>query len=198
MYSVVLMMALSQADAGPAQYEAANRPKFGNQIELTHVKNRHRRNGGCCGGCYGCYGGCWGSCYGGCYGCWGSCYGGACYGVYTSGYANPQTSYAIKNGSPSMNVEGTPLSRASGAARIIVTLPADAKLTVDGSPTTSTSATRVFVTPDLELGREHHYILAAEVVRDGQPVRTSKRITVRAGQETRIQIDLSPGTVAAR
>ena len=69
-------------------------------------------------------------------------------------------------------------------ATIRVSLPADAKLTVDGSATTSTSATRSFVTPPLERGRDFHYTLKAEFVRGKQTITVQEVITVRAGQET--------------
>jgi uncharacterized protein (TIGR03000 family) len=73
-------------------------------------------------------------------------------------------------------------------ATVIVTLPADARLTVDGSPTVSTSGTRVFVSPSLTPGKEFHYTLKAEVVRDGKPVVMEERIAVRAGEETRVTL----------
>ena len=64
-----------------------------------------------------------------------------------------------------------------------MSLPADAKLTIDDAATTSTSAVRVFTSPELPVGKEFHYSLKAELVRDGKPLTLSKDITVRAGQE---------------
>jgi uncharacterized protein (TIGR03000 family) len=83
-------------------------------------------------------------------------------------------------------------------ATIIVSLPADAKLTVDDAPTTSTSSTRVLVSPTLEPGREFHYTLTAEITRDGKPQVTSQRITVRAGEETRVNLQFPTASVAQR
>src|SRR5437667_464985 len=50
-------------------------------------------------------------------------------------------------------------------ATILVSLPAEAKLTVDGTTTTSTSATRLFVSPALEQGKEYFYTLQADLTR---------------------------------
>jgi uncharacterized protein (TIGR03000 family) len=75
-------------------------------------------------------------------------------------------------------------------ATIIVTLPADAKLLVDGNATTSTSTVRRFTTPELAPGREFHYQLKAEAQRDGLTLMSTKEITVRAGEETRVEMQL--------
>jgi len=83
-------------------------------------------------------------------------------------------------------------------ATIVVSLPADAKLLVDDYATTSTSDTRVFVSPNLNPGTEYHYQLTAEVLRDGQKVTTSKQVTVRAGEETRVRVEFPVASVASR
>ena len=77
-----------------------------------------------------------------------------------------------------------------------MTLPADAKLTIDGQPTVSTSESRVFVSPSLTPGRTFHYVLKATVVRDGKTDTVTKTVAVRAGEVTRIQIEF-PQAVAA-
>jgi uncharacterized protein (TIGR03000 family) len=88
---------------------------------------------------------------------------------------------------------------APAPATIIVSLPADASLLVDGAATTSTSTQRVFVSPELNPGRDYHYTLKAEWVRDGKSVAVSKEVAVRAGEETRVQIAAGePATVASR
>ena len=79
-------------------------------------------------------------------------------------------------------------ARTNAPATIIVSLPESAKLTVDGAATTSTSSTRVLVSPTLNAGQDYHYDLKAEVVVDGKPVVIAKQITVRAGEETRVQL----------
>jgi uncharacterized protein (TIGR03000 family) len=82
-------------------------------------------------------------------------------------------------------------------ATIVATLPADAKLLIDDQPTVSTSGTRVFITPALDNGRDFHYTLKAEVVREGKTQSVVKEVTVRAGQETRVNIEL-PVAVASK
>src|SRR5205807_2324597 len=84
-------------------------------------------------------------------------------------------------------------------ATIVVSLPAEAKLTIDGQSTTSTSNLRVFASPTLQPGREYFYTLRAEVVRNGQTVTQTQRVAVRAGEQTRVALPLpSAATVASR
>ena len=83
-------------------------------------------------------------------------------------------------------------------AVIQVTLPADARLTVDGYLTTSTSSNRTFVTPALPVGETFQYTLRAEVVRDGRTVVETQVVTVRGGEETSVPFNLSSDIIAAR
>ena len=74
-------------------------------------------------------------------------------------------------------------------ATIVVHLPADARLAIDGHPTRSTSATRSFITPALERGRLFHYTLKVDFVRGGETVTLKKVVAVRAGRETVVALD---------
>jgi uncharacterized protein (TIGR03000 family) len=87
---------------------------------------------------------------------------------------------------------------APSAATIVVSLPTDAKLFVDGVPTKSVSANRVFVSPALEKGMEYSYTLKAEVVRDGQPVTMSKKVAVEAGKTINVSLDVPVASLAQR
>jgi uncharacterized protein (TIGR03000 family) len=78
----------------------------------------------------------------------------------------------------------------------MVTLPADATLTVDGQRTRSTSSQRVFVSPPLQPGRSYTYTLQAQVVRDGQTLSVSREVPVRAGQRTAVNLDMPTFTAA--
>jgi uncharacterized protein (TIGR03000 family) len=80
-------------------------------------------------------------------------------------------------------------SMAPAPATIIVALPADARLTVDDAATTSTSARRVFVSPELSPDIEYNYTLKAEFVVNGKPVTQTKVITVSAGAETNVTFE---------
>src|SRR5262249_57978059 len=53
-------------------------------------------------------------------------------------------------------------------ANVIVSLPAEAKLQIDGVQAKSTAAVRSFVTPALTPGQNFYYTLTAEMVRDGK------------------------------
>ena len=66
-------------------------------------------------------------------------------------------------------------------ATIVVHLPTDAKLTIDGAPTKSTSAERSFITPPLEDGKTFSYIFEAQFVRGNQTIRVTEKVPIRAG-----------------
>ena len=85
---------------------------------------------------------------------------------------------------------------APAPATLIVSLPADAKLVIDDTLTSSTSSERTFVSPNLTPGSDYNYTLKADVVRNGQTVHVEEKVIVRAGEETRVT--LLPTAVAAR
>lgn len=158
--------------------------------------------GGChgCSGCWGCCGGCWGgysSCYGcygcyGCHGCWGC---GGCYGGYSGAPvviepgSGHMESAPAEGEAPAEKVKPPkkePKKDAQGAApspraRVIVSLPADAKLYVNDQLMRSTSARRVFRTPELDSAQTYYYVMRAEILRDGKTVSQTRRVTVRPG-----------------
>jgi uncharacterized protein (TIGR03000 family) len=197
MYSVVLVMALAGSAEAPDCH----------------------RNCGCCGvvayhGCQGCYGGCMGGCYGGgCYGgrtgCYGGCYGGCqggCYGgcmggCYGGAYGGVVVSPAPATGMPPAEKVPSPKKEqvfVPTPGTIVVTLPADAKLSIDGYVSTQTSAQRRLVTPALQPGQDFTYTLVAETSQNGQPVSQSQSVTVRAGQVTPVNFTFNTMPAAAR
>jgi uncharacterized protein (TIGR03000 family) len=93
---------------------------------------------------------------------------------------------------PRPNQDNRPPEQGRGPApaTIIVSLPDDATLTVDDTPTQSTTSRRVFTSPPLDPGKTFHYTFKAEAMRDGKPVNTSQRVEVRAGQVTRVDLTL--------
>lgn len=178
MYSLVLMAALSSGSATP---------------DCFHLG--HHGGYSCC-GCWGggCYGGCYGCWGGSCYGCWG-CYGAtACYGCY--GVAAYAPTYGPSYGAPA-GVPGddraVPMKKSepakevtySGRARLMVELPADAKLFIDDRPMRTQSERRTFTTPALEPGQLYYYVLRAEVTRDGKTVADTRRVIIKAGETVR-------------
>jgi uncharacterized protein (TIGR03000 family) len=166
------------------------------------------------GACYGtCYGG-WGYGVYGCvgswgYGSWGSAY--ACYGSWAHGpgYYGSNYETMTPGGVAPSYVPGTPMPPATGGstapgeqlpkpqadksgtslapnrARLIVELPADAKLYIDERPMKTTSGRRTFHTPALQSGQTYYYMLRAEVVRDGKPVSEERRVILRPGEVVR-------------
>ena len=83
-------------------------------------------------------------------------------------------------------------------ATIVVSLPADARLFVDGTPTTSTSDRRTLVTPGLETGSTFVYEVRAEIVQEGRTVAQTQQVSVRGGETTAVQFNFSTQTVATR
>jgi uncharacterized protein (TIGR03000 family) len=81
-------------------------------------------------------------------------------------------------------------------ANINVSLPADATLTIDGSPTKSTSANRWFVTPPLPEGKSFTYTLKADFVREGKTITVQQKVSVRAGGVSVVSLDV-PGQAVA-
>jgi len=136
--------------------------------------------GGYCGGGGGFYGGgyCGGGYGGGFSG--GSCAGGHCM-MPTGGMYGGMSMAEVPTQSPAV---------------LVVNLPADAVLTIDGAATTSTSGERVFRTPALETGREFEYTLEAKVVRGGEEKVIKQRVTVRGGQETQVRLEV-PATAVS-
>jgi uncharacterized protein (TIGR03000 family) len=152
--------------------------------------------GGGCGGGYcgggGCYmGGCGGGFCGG-----GYMGGGYCGGGYSGGYG-----MACPGGVCYMAPGGGMMMAQAPAARpatLVVNLPADAVLIVDGQKTESVSGERVFQTPELPVGQDYHYVLEARVVRDGKAEVISQRVTVRGGEQANVRLELPAAAVAAR
>jgi uncharacterized protein (TIGR03000 family) len=80
---------------------------------------------------------------------------------------------------------------------IVVSLPADAVLTIENQPTISTSEVRRFVTPELRISGQYQYTLKAEITRDGQKLTASKDVVVSGGKDIQVAFDF-PTAVAQR
>ena len=83
-------------------------------------------------------------------------------------------------------------------ARLLVLLPADARLTIDGEATRSTGQTRRFISPPLVPGQTFRYTLRAEVTRDGKRQVETKEVTVRAGEESEVTLAVPEARVAGK
>ena len=168
----------------------------------------------------GCGGGWGGGCGGGGYtmGGWGgSGYSGYALGNFSptwGGYAySPMSSSWGGYGfSPMYSTWGTPIVSAGGtmfnpagltqsfyynpsgananAATIIVHMPANASLSIDGQQTQQRSNTRTFVSPPLDPNKTYTYTLRAETSRDGRTITETKNVDVRAGQSSEVTLNL--------
>jgi uncharacterized protein (TIGR03000 family) len=218
MYSVVLMMAMSGGAEVPdfGRRGGCHGCNGGCHGVVSH---------GCHGDRHGCWGdGCRGGCRGGgflgglfrkrdrgchgCHGCHGvshGCHGAVmhgCHGGCVGGHGCHGGTVIYDGGPRPMPKKGEVIpppkkgSQVAAPATIIVTLPADASLMVDGTATTSTSARRMFVSPMLEPESEYVYTLRAEIIRDGQTLSQEQRINVRAGQETVVPFNFATPGVA--
>jgi uncharacterized protein (TIGR03000 family) len=172
---------------------------------------------GCYGGGWG--GGCYGGGYGGCYGGMGGGGYGRGSGGYVwggtpmmSGYAYSPMMYG-NSFVPGWGSYNAPLVMGNGnftnpattqsfyfgggaqpnEATIIVHLPAEATLKIDGQPTQSRSSTRVFYSPPLESGKTYTYELTAEINRDGRPVRERRHVDVQAGRQSEVTMNFNNG-----
>ena len=90
------------------------------------------------------------------------------------------------------------LANSPAPATIVVRVPADAALSINGVATRSTAPTRTFVSPSLQPGKEFHYTLKAEAVRDGQKVAATRRVAVRAGERKEVVLEFGPAGAAGR
>lgn len=142
--------------------------------------------GGCLsfGGCISTYGPPGTSCYGQHFSPYSSCYG---YGNYTTGSI---PFYTVTTGyGPATEIVGTPVyaeNLTTTQAQLQVSLPADAKLFVDGHLTSMTGAERSFNTPALTAGKDYQYTLKMEYVVEGATKTDSKQVIVRGGHRTNV------------
>src|SRR5260370_38656283 len=98
-----------------------------------------------------------------------------------------------------MYVRRAPVSKTALGTRatVVVKLPADATLFVDGDRARLTSDTRSFMTPALDADRDYFYTMKVEATRNGEVVSHTERVVVHAGRTTRVDFgDLSAKSVA--
>lgn len=96
----------------------------------------------------------------------------------------PAVKPEVKPGGPPAVKPMDPIKKTSltpSHADLVVNLPADAVLFANGIRMSQTSATRRFVTPELQPGQSFHYVLEAEVTRDGKTIRQTRNVEVAAG-----------------
>lgn len=158
-----------------------------------------------CGGCYGCYGG--GSACAGGYGCVGfghtmiGCYSAPGYGYnpvplmggavpMVPGAGGPPADLPPGDGKPAdPKKDKQPDMEVSAKARLVVEVPGDAKVYIDDQLMKTKEGVRKYSTPTLEPGQLYYYMVKAEIVRDGKTQSETKRVVVKAGEESRLSFD---------
>jgi uncharacterized protein (TIGR03000 family) len=75
-----------------------------------------------------------------------------------------------------------PVADDASRGKVMVRLPADATLSVEGRPLTVSNGERTFVTPPLPADREAVYTFKVEWTRDGETLSRSKKVRVKAGE----------------
>ena len=68
-------------------------------------------------------------------------------------------------------------------ALLNVSVPAEAKIFVNGNATTSTGTQRQYISRGLEAGNRYAYEIRAEIVRDGQTITETKNVTLGSGEQ---------------
>jgi uncharacterized protein (TIGR03000 family) len=206
MYSAVLMLALT---AGSESVDFGKNRCHGNDYACcgtvayscsTYVGCHGVHGGHGCSTAYGCSarGGlfhrnrchCPPVCSGAVYGC------ATTYGCSTPVIVGPEMKKDMPKGE---KIDGPKKSTSVNVpATIIVSLPADARLTVDGAMTTSTSDRRTLMTPALEGDSTYVYTMQAEITREGRVLTQTQTVNVRGGMTSNVQFNFSNQSVASR
>ena len=137
---------------------------------------------------------CWRGCcgYGGCgyYGCGAYAYGGY-YGWGPVGYPAPAVypAPAAPTAAPPMS-DGASLP--ADRVAVVVTVPADAKVYVNGYLTKSTGKQRQFSSGGIKPDASYEYLVRVEFVRDGKPVREEKTVLLTAGKSASLVFNATP------
>ena len=82
-------------------------------------------------------------------------------------------------------------------ARILVRVPADVHIYINGEPTRQASEERLFISPPLPPGRTLGYDLRLETTREGKLLTRTERVEVRAGETTEVNLEAPTAEAAA-
>jgi uncharacterized protein (TIGR03000 family) len=130
-------------------------------------------------------------------------YGSPAYGVpgYSPGYEMTPVDPSLPPGSiappagvpaaplPAAPLPGTSTSNTRADGLLAVNVPEDARIFVNGQPTTSTGGMRQYVSRDLRPGFNYSYEVRAEIERDGRMIEQVKTVDIRAGETARVAFD---------
>jgi len=116
-----------------------------------------------------------------------------CRGNWGATLKGPQNVYTVNTGDIAYpKKEGGDEEAVSdeGRAKVIVSLPAEAKLKIEGQLMKSTGAERTFVTPKLAKGQKHSWTLEVELMQEGKPVTLTKKVNLTAGATERVTLTM--------
>jgi uncharacterized protein (TIGR03000 family) len=74
-------------------------------------------------------------------------------------------------------------------ALLSVNVPAEAKIFINGTATTSTGSERQYVSRGLSSGNRYDYEVRAEITRDGNTITETKNVTLTAGQQANVSFN---------
>ena len=105
------------------------------------------------------------------------------------GYAQPKEAPGIEVERQGSTRNKIPLNEKpeSNRGTVVVNIPSDAKLFVEGRAMKVTNGERSFVTPPLPTDREAVYSFKIEFTRDGETITQSKKVNIRAGATTKVE-----------
>jgi uncharacterized protein (TIGR03000 family) len=108
--------------------------------------------------------------------------------VYSSQY-RPLSNFVASSSSlrPSETADVSPL--AADEVQILLTVPSDAKVLVNGKPTSSTGSLRRFVSRDLNPSETYRFDIQATYNVDGKEVTQTRAVVARAGGTEQIEFD---------
>jgi uncharacterized protein (TIGR03000 family) len=107
-------------------------------------------------------------------------------------------SFAKRNRNRSRDEKKQSVGGPPSPAWVVVTVPANAHLTVDGAPTRATSTVRTFETPSLVPGKVYAYTFEVRFNQDGRTVKWSRDVRVEAGKTVRIDMSRETVSVASK
>jgi uncharacterized protein (TIGR03000 family) len=87
---------------------------------------------------------------------------------------------------------------AGDSAILVVRLPSEARLSIQGQAMSGSSDRRVFQSPSLEKGKSYVYTLKATLTQHGQTHEVVKQVRVHAGAEVTVELDFPATSVAAK
>jgi uncharacterized protein (TIGR03000 family) len=95
------------------------------------------------------------------------------------------------DGAPPPPSDSGAFYRPSANAVLTVRVPAEARVFVNGLPTTSTGSLRRYVSNGLRAGYNYTYHVRAEIVRDGQTITETQTVKLQAGDAPNIEFALN-------